>query len=72
MCMSFFFLQSDVDDDNRLVLRPNPNRPLPIDEDATSVTLVDSEGSVFIAEIIEMFDCYVHGGEPSYIWVELL
>lgn len=64
------FRKSDVDEDGRVELYPSSDKPLPAFEDR--VVLQDEEGNVYLADVLDFHDAYEFGGEPSFLWVELV
>jgi hypothetical protein len=59
-----------ADEDTLTIERPS-TRPLGF-ECGDSVTLIDMEsGDVYIGIVEDTHDCWIDGGEPSYIYVSV-
>ena len=68
------FYAARQDEDHTVTVLLSPDRPFPSWWDCGSrlVCMDRDTGDIYIAEIIDLHDCYRDGGEASYVWLQLV
>lgn len=56
------------DEDGRLTIYIDNNQPLVIPD---CITLIGENNDVFLADVLDWHDCWMDGGEQSFLWVEV-